>query len=128
MTVSWTAPEGAERYQVERRTGHAGSSGLVQIDTNSTATTYLDTDTAYHTHYRYRVRAGNNAGYGALVGRGRNHHRPRAGNSSRARRICPQPNTRPAPSQSPGAPLRATRQSTATGSTDATSRAAMRPW
>ena len=65
VTVSWTAPEGAERYQVERRTGHAGSSGLVQIDTNSTATTYLDTDTAYNTHYRYRVRAGNNAGYGA---------------------------------------------------------------
>ena len=61
--MSWSAPEGAERYQLQRRTGY-GDAGMVQVDLGSTATSYEDTDTDYNTHYRYRVRAGNNAGYG----------------------------------------------------------------
>ena len=64
VTVSWSAPEGAERCQLQRRTGY-GDAGLAQVDLGSTAISYEDTDTDYNTHYRCRVRAGNNAGYGA---------------------------------------------------------------
>ena len=64
VTVSWTAVDGATKHQVQRNTGPSGAGESTATDLEADATSHEDTDTAYYTKYWYRVRAGNDAGYG----------------------------------------------------------------
>lgn len=65
VSVTWTAPDGATKYQVEREQVPTPQSGRDIFDIDTAATSYSDSGTEYNTRYSYRVRAGNNAGYGA---------------------------------------------------------------
>ena len=71
MTVSWSASEGATKYQVERKNNPPVSGGTVITDIADTSTTHQDSSTEYDTGYIYRVRAGNDAGYGDWSDRAR---------------------------------------------------------
>ena len=68
ITLSWTAPEddSVTGYQILRRRPQQGESELqVYVDnTDSTATSYTDTNTDLDTRYVYRVKAWNAAGVG----------------------------------------------------------------
>ena len=64
VSVSWSGSEGATKYQVERKTDPPTANDPVVTDITDTSTSYVDSDTSYDTSYRYRVRAGNDAGYG----------------------------------------------------------------
>ena len=64
VTVTWSAPDGATKYQVERERVPAPAEDRDTFDIDTAATSYQDTATEYNTKYSYRVRAGNGAGYG----------------------------------------------------------------
>ena len=64
VRVSWSDSEGATKYQVERNTDPPTANDPVVTDITDTSTSHVDSDTSYDTSYRYRVRAGNDAGYG----------------------------------------------------------------
>ena len=65
VTVSWSASEGATKYQVERQNNPSGVNAPVTTDIEGGATTsHQDSSTDYNTSYLYRVRAGNDACYG----------------------------------------------------------------
>ncbi len=64
VTVTWTASEGATKYQVERDEVPTLVSDRDVFDSSTATTTYEDNGTEYNTKYAYRVRAGNDHGYG----------------------------------------------------------------
>ena len=64
VTVSWSASEGATKYQVERNNDPPTSSDPVITYIDNNGTSHQDSNITYDTRYRYRVRAGNAAGYG----------------------------------------------------------------
>ena len=64
VRVSWSASEGATKYQVERKTDPPTADDPVVTGITGTSTSHVDSNTSYDTPYRYRVRAGNDAGYG----------------------------------------------------------------
>ena len=64
VTVSWSASEDATKYQVERKNDPPVANTTVITNIADTSTSYEDDSTDYNTGYRYRVRAGNDAGYG----------------------------------------------------------------
>ena len=74
VDISWTSVDTATTYQVERETTSDLSADPVVTDVAAPTTSYEDTDTDYDTEYLYRVRAGNDSGYGAVVGAGPHHH------------------------------------------------------
>ncbi|MYC38449.1 MAG: fibronectin type III domain-containing protein [Chloroflexi bacterium] len=65
MTVTWSASDGATKYQVEREKVPTPQSDRDVFDIDTATTSYSDSGTGYNTKYSYRVRAGNDAGYGA---------------------------------------------------------------
>ena len=64
VDISWTSVDTATTYQVERETTSDLSADPVVTDVAAPTTSYEDTDTGYDTEYLYRVRAGNDSGYG----------------------------------------------------------------
>ena len=64
--ITWTSIDAATRYQVERRTVTNLSADPVIVDV--TASPHSDASAGYDTEYLYRVRAGNDAGYGEWSG------------------------------------------------------------
>ncbi len=65
ITVTWPAAEFASRYVVARQV--SGSTSWTALDSNVTATSYVDGTAAAGTAYRYRVRAYNDQGSGAAA-------------------------------------------------------------
>ncbi len=63
VTVSWTASTGANKYQVEREKVPTTEEERDIFDVGN-VTSYDDSGTEYSTKYSYRVRAGNDSGYG----------------------------------------------------------------
>ena len=72
ITLTWEAPEGdpVTGYQILRRKPRIGETSLeVYVDnTNSTETTYTDTNASTGTLYVYRVKAVNSVGVGPQSG------------------------------------------------------------
>ena len=64
VNSSWTSITRATTYQVERETTTNLSADPVISDVATPATSYHDSNTEYDTEYLYRVRAGNDDGYG----------------------------------------------------------------
>ena len=64
VNSSWTSITRATTYQVERETTTNLSADPVISDVATPATSYDDSNTEYDTEYLYRVRAGNDDGYG----------------------------------------------------------------
>lgn len=63
VTVTWTASTGATKYQVEREKVPTPEEDRDVFDAGN-VTSYEDNGTEYNTKYSYRVRAGNDNGYG----------------------------------------------------------------
>ena len=62
VVITWTSLDAAATYQVERET--TANLSADPIITTVTASSYSDDSTDYDTEYLYRVRAGNDGGYG----------------------------------------------------------------
>ena len=64
VDISWTSVDTATTYQVERETTSDLSADPVVTGVAAPTASYEDTGTDYDTEYLYRVRAGNDSGYG----------------------------------------------------------------
>ncbi|MDX2110508.1 MAG: fibronectin type III domain-containing protein [Verrucomicrobiota bacterium] len=66
ITVSWTAPAGATKYEVWR--GATDQLAAATLLAETTTTEYIDTPVAGGTAFFYFVRAGNDSGFGGYTG------------------------------------------------------------